>query len=177
MSFYRGINTWIPGFEKKYRIQEDGLIISCLRGYPRAMKPLVDKETGYHKIALIQESPKKYKWFRVHQLVMLAFHGPCPPGHVIDHIDGSKDNNHVTNLRYVTSSENSAKRRNNYSGPKLSKADIKKVCDLKEKGYCNREIAELFDISVRSVQRVWSEHREPIKQCFDPYCYGCAGCL
>lgn len=43
----------------------------------------------------------------VHRLVALAFLGERPEGMVIDHIDRNKSNNHFTNLRYATLSENS----------------------------------------------------------------------
>ena len=46
----------------------------------------------------------------VHKLVALAFLGPMPGDKwVIDHIDEDKMNNHCTNLRYATRSENQLK--------------------------------------------------------------------
>lgn len=42
----------------------------------------------------------------VHRLVALAFLGERPEGMVIDHIDRDKMNNHISNLRYCTQSEN-----------------------------------------------------------------------
>lgn len=43
----------------------------------------------------------------VHRLVALAFLGERPEGMVIDHIDRDKTNNHISNLRYCSLSENS----------------------------------------------------------------------
>ena len=43
---------------------------------------------------------------RVHCLVMLAFAGPCPLRHEVNHRDGNTTNNRRRNLRYVTKSEN-----------------------------------------------------------------------
>ena len=43
----------------------------------------------------------------VHRLVALAFLGERPEGMVIAHIDRDKTNNHISNLRYCSLSENS----------------------------------------------------------------------
>jgi hypothetical protein len=42
----------------------------------------------------------------VHQLVMLAFVGPCPKGKEVAHNDGDPSNNNISNLRYATRQEN-----------------------------------------------------------------------
>jgi len=39
-------------------------------------------------------------------LVLLAFWGPCPSGLEVCHNDGSRDNNHLDNLRYDTHKAN-----------------------------------------------------------------------
>lgn len=42
----------------------------------------------------------------VHSLVAEAFIGPCPEGHEVLHIDGTRSNNRLANLRYGTRREN-----------------------------------------------------------------------
>lgn len=42
----------------------------------------------------------------VHRLVAHAFHGECPDGMCVDHIDCDQANNRPANLQYVTPSEN-----------------------------------------------------------------------
>ena len=44
-----------------------------------------------------------------HALVALAFHGPCPEGKEVDHIDFDRSNNAEGNLQYLTHIENAAK--------------------------------------------------------------------
>lgn len=47
----------------------------------------------------------------VHRLVCRAFHGEPPsPSHQVAHFDGTRDNNHASNLRWATAEENQADR-------------------------------------------------------------------
>lgn len=43
----------------------------------------------------------------VHRLVAEAFHGPCPLGYEVDHVNGDKLDNRAVNLEYVTRCEHS----------------------------------------------------------------------
>ena len=45
----------------------------------------------------------------VHQMVAECYLGPCPEGFEVDHIDGDKNNNNISNLQYLTPAENRAK--------------------------------------------------------------------
>lgn len=49
---------------------------------------------------------------RVHRLIALAFHGPCPDGYHVDHEDFDKTNNKPGNLRYMPPGMSSLRRRN-----------------------------------------------------------------
>ena len=59
-----------------------------------------------------------------HRLVARAFIGPCPPGHEVCHIDGTR-NNHVTNLRYGTRSENTMDKVRHGKHPMAAKTHCK----------------------------------------------------
>ena len=59
---------------------------------------------GYLKVMLCNNG--KSKNFYIHSLVLMTFVGPRPDGMQIRHLDGNPQNNHVSNLRYGTASEN-----------------------------------------------------------------------
>lgn len=46
----------------------------------------------------------------VHHLVLEAFVGPKPTGHECRHLDGTRDNNRLSNLAWGTKAENTADR-------------------------------------------------------------------
>lgn len=52
---------------------------------------------------------RQKKTIYIHTLVAETFLGVRPEGQVIDHIDGDKSNNHLSNLRYTTVAENCKK--------------------------------------------------------------------
>lgn len=94
-----------------YRIHSNGLIESCIeRGSNlptsewRELKQIYDKACGYMIVTLCKEGKKKNK--RVHRLLCEAFlPNPHNKKHV-NHIDGNKLNNYLTNLEWNTPKEN-----------------------------------------------------------------------
>lgn len=59
---------------------------------------------GYLKVNLW--TPEENFEMNIHRLVMWIFVGPCPEGMEVNHIDGIKHNNYLSNLEYCTRSEN-----------------------------------------------------------------------
>lgn len=91
----------IPSLQGKYEITENGTIRNAITH--KLLKQQVNKH-GY-SIVMMHISKKPINC-RVHKLVAETFLGSCPDGYVVNHKDGNKRNNHVSNLEYVTSSEN-----------------------------------------------------------------------
>lgn len=84
----------------------NGLVYKPLRGM--VLKSVPGRK-GYQQITLSKGG--KYKLGRVSRLVCAAFHGPCPNGFQCAHLDGSKDNDVPSNLKWVTPRENQAHRK------------------------------------------------------------------
>lgn len=67
------------------------------------------EKSGYTLFDLMIGYGKK-KTIRAHQLVYHSFHKTEPVnGFVVDHIDGDKSNNSLSNLQFITHTENCAK--------------------------------------------------------------------
>jgi hypothetical protein len=90
----------IDGFEY-YSISNDGIVRNDKR--QSIVKPMLST-SGYLFVHLVKERKKYTKY--IHRLVGLAFLERQTEDVQIDHIDGDKTNNALSNLRWVTVSEN-----------------------------------------------------------------------
>ena len=92
----------IPNFPDYY-VTYDGRVLSKKRKKPKWLS-LVRNDTGHLHVWLFQNNHNHLKY--VHQLVLVAFVGPCPKGMECRHLDGNPENNHLSNLCWGTKSEN-----------------------------------------------------------------------
>lgn len=101
----KGLNKkWkdINGYEGLYKISSSGEIYSLISGKERKLK--VSKSNGYVLVDLYKDGVGK--WFRVHRLVAEAFIPNPNDLPIVMHIDNNKQNNHYSNLKWGTVSEN-----------------------------------------------------------------------
>lgn len=128
---------WISSFGKLKRVKtQTGKFIEK---FPKCGLD----STGYKATWLHLNGVLKYK--KLHQLVALAFLGPCPEGLVVNHKDCNKVNNNPENLEYVTRAENVAHAVRNHRFPS-------------KKGQTNPN-ARLTDRQVSIIRRVWKEKK------------------
>ena len=102
----------VIGYEGVYAVSEEGRVFNLKRGVEITPHDI----GGYLCVKLRIDN--KIKNYRVHRLVFEAFKGRIISNLVIDHIDGDKHNNHISNLRQISSRENTnigilAARKNN----------------------------------------------------------------
>lgn len=101
------VTQWlpVPGYEGLYQVSDEGQVMSFPRPRTRGglLKQFNDSH-GYPAVTLTRSGVQKR--FGVHQLVALAFIGPCPPGQEVRHRDGNPANRSASNLIYGTHGEN-----------------------------------------------------------------------
>jgi hypothetical protein len=89
-----------------YKCDEEGSLISLRSGAAVKLKSVINKTNGRpcYTISIRGKRLTAYG----HQFSWLYFRGLVPVGRELNHIDGNKLNNSVTNLEIVTSKENTA---------------------------------------------------------------------
>lgn len=100
--------TWKPlaGYEKFYTISNFGKVKSIIRKWHQRehiLKP-IRGNCGYLRFNISKNGIIKNLY--LHHLVALNFIGQRPKGYQVNHKDGVKLNNCVSNLEYITKSEN-----------------------------------------------------------------------
>lgn len=99
---------WIPGFKGLYKASTYGRIKSVGRfiewkGQP-VWKPAKYLSTKSRNVCLRKNG--EYFQYRIANLVLLTFVGPCPEGMECCHWDDNWKNNHIDNIRWDTHHNN-----------------------------------------------------------------------
>lgn len=125
--------NWLPIAEyPDYYVSDFGRVASMKYGKIKMLKARIDGR-GYHIAALCVNAKAHCK--KVHRLVMTEFKGYSDLH--IDHIDGVKTNNKLSNLEYVTQRENTARYNENrettsmYRGVSWFKRDSKWLAGIR----------------------------------------------
>lgn len=154
----------IPGYEGKYQASSAGRVrsvdhyVRCGPGGTR-MRPVMGQilkpgrycKSGHVSVVL----GKGAAGSPVHQLVALAFLGPCPKGSEVLHADGNPKNNCVDNLRYGTRTENILDVYR--QGKAWRKLTAKDALDIKRRlanGEMGSSIARFYNVSATTVSHI-----------------------
>lgn len=125
------------------------------------MRPIL-KGRGYHQIDLYKN--RIVKQIGIHRLVAQAFIPNPNNKPQVNHKDGIKINNHVSNLEWVSASENiqhailnnlrdTPKGENHYFS-KLTNADVLCIKKYIQEGKSNMEIANILNICRSSIWQI-----------------------
>lgn len=158
------IEIWKPifGYEGIYSISDHGKIKSHVRKFrtkEKILKNYKDKN-GYFKVSLSSNGIKKL--FKIHQLVCINFLNKDSFNLVVNHKDGNKENNHVSNLEYITSSQNSIHAFNiglrkilkgsQIGTSKLNEKEIITIRNIHSKGGITcKELASMYKVDISNI--------------------------
>lgn len=148
----------------RYYIHDDGEVWSGK--YKRRLSHGITY--GYHHVTLCKNN-KKYTR-RIHTLVLEHFIGKKPCGFEARHLDGNKDNNKLSNLRWGTKKENGEdkvehgrskiNKGESHGISKLTEQDVRMIIYMYKTGdFTQREIAEIYKIHQVHVSRIIMKKR------------------
>lgn len=129
--------------QPSYAVSREGKVYSLKSS--RFLKSFSDT-SGYQYIECYEHG-KKHK-FAVHRLVALAFLDNPENKKEVNHKDGNKSNNHLSNLEWVTPSENCihAERTGLRNNAKLDDFTVHNICTKLCEGFRVCDISSMFGI-------------------------------
>lgn len=125
-------------------------------------KQYLDKD-GYFRIWINVRDDQPNKFIPVHRVVADTFIKKPSALHVVNHKDGNRKNNFVSNLEWLLPAENERHARavlgkrllgEKASRSKLDSVQVLKIRFLKSKGQSLKKISEQFSISLSQVTRI-----------------------
>lgn len=158
---------WRPvvGFDG-YEVSSHGRVRSLRNTRHTARSvPLILRATknsnGYPQVTL-RRPPRQHNT-PLHRIVLEAFVGPRPPGHVCAHHDGDKWNSRLSNLRWTTQSENvadTARHGRLCVGDRNPKAKLtpQQVREIRERvgtGAPQRQLGAEYGVSEQTISSIW----------------------
>lgn len=136
----------VPGYENTYSVSNLGRVHSIRQRI--CLKPGINSEGYMNVVFCVGGKPKT---FRLHRIVAEAFFGRCPLGMEINHKDGDKLNNRLSNLEFVTPKENTA--HSFRLGKRRGLIDRESVNELKSKNLTFKHIGILLGVNERTARR------------------------
>ena len=137
----------IDGIMTDYIVSEYSNIINIKTG--KTIKPSRLQGSERERVGIYINGVRKD--FKIYRLSYQAFYGPIPIDKTIDHIDENIHNNHISNLRLLTVSENIKSFLNNHPDhgfqKKYSDNDIRKFFETMKDGMYYKDAAKLINIS------------------------------
>lgn len=144
---------YIEEFGQEYSVSEDGRVFS--NKTPISLNTRIDRY-GYEIITLWYKG--KHYTRKIHRLIAIAYI-PNPLNHpTVNHLDGIKTNNHVSNLQWLSIKDNHlhafetglhsiGENRKAGRPAKLTNNDIPVIRQMIAEGYTNTQIGKRFGVS------------------------------
>ena len=155
------MEVWKPikNYENLYEISNYGRVKSLRSG--KILKKRLTYD-GYVRVTLTYN--QQAKDFRVHRLVAEHFIPNPDNKETVNHIDGNKENNHVSNLEWATRSEQlihsyqlglkQAQIGTSNCQSKLSEDDVRTIRNLHNEGISYSKLAKQFKVHKTTIANV-----------------------
>lgn len=155
------IHDFLPEIKDYYTVNDKGEFFSDNSG---RMKTRNKAGTEYQIINFMTTDGKK-RTFRAHRLVLMAFNPVKDMDKLeVNHIDGNKKNNNLSNLEWCTGSENQrhafktglqkARKGESSNFSKLTEQDIDLIFKLRKEGKTQRQIADVVNCSSSNISYI-----------------------
>ena len=153
---------WRQSFIKDYEVSNDGQV-RLLRNKHNLVKGRLLKghlaKSGYTLFKIRCDGVSINT--SAHQMVAVAFLGPCPPDkNQVAHWDGNPQNNHVSNLRWATAAENTAdkiRHGNHHKGnKKFTEDDIRGIREMRRSGCRYVDIMDRYPTTKSNLSSILS---------------------
>lgn len=157
------------GWEGRYEVSNQGRVRSLFRpkrpgqggrDCPAMIRRLQLNRYGYPVVFLNGNGKPVLK--SVHRAVVEAFIGPIPNGMVVNHRDGLKTNNHISNLEICTCKQNSRHMvnvlgkmvGNNHPRSIITEDNAREIVQLSRAGVDQESIAAKFGVTRHTVAKI-----------------------
>ena len=155
------IHDFLPEIKDYYTVNDKGEFFSDNSG---KMKTRNRAGTEYQIINFMMIDGKK-RTFRAHRLVLMAFNPVKNMDKLeVNHIDGNKKNNNLSNLEWCTGSENQrhafkiglqkARKGESSNFSKLKEKDIDLIFKLRKEGKTQQQIADVVNCSSSNISYI-----------------------
>lgn len=152
----------VVGYEEYFQISNEGRLFS--KRSHKVLKQTISK-TGYYTVSTkIGGRTGISKCFRIHRVVAEAFLVNPQNKETVNHIDGNKLNNNLSNLEWATYSENSqhafktglasGKRGTASVNSKLSDEQVAEIRIRRANGETCRYLGEVFGVHHMQISRI-----------------------
>jgi hypothetical protein len=173
------MERWKP-CHPNYEVSDQGRVRQIEASARRSAGSLVPQfpdDDGYVRVNL--RCGTRFVQRGVHQLVALAFIGPYPPRHEVNHKDGVKTNNCARNLEYRTRSGNAqhaydlglqvSLKGESVGTAKLTTQQVKWIPRARAQGWSCQAIAEHLHVGRSTVYKIlqgrrWSHLKTPVEK-------------
>lgn len=144
--------------DETYRIHESGLIEKRIRAWDKAEKKVLWKKHGHKNDQGYVQLRYKGKLLKAHRIVFAKFKGYLRANLVINHIDGNKSNNEISNLELISDGNNQI---HGYRvlgrKPSSAKLSWNQVDEIKaawgSKEYTMTKLAEKYGVDISNISR------------------------